>query len=742
LYQLSNMRPILLLFFLFLLPFNSNDGQVRGLNPVKKEKGLESGTTRAVVVGISDYQNEGITDLRFADQDARVFADYLLDPKGLALDSSHVEVLVNDEATAGNFISALYGLIENSKEGDQAIIYFAGHGDVESTTISQPGFLLCWDAPSRVYMAGGTFGLNYLQEIVATLSSQIKSKVIVITDACRSGKLAGSDIGGANATAAHMAKQVANEVKIMSCQPQEFSLEGEEWGGGRGVFSYYLMAGLQGMADRNEDQEVTLFELRRYLEDNVVMAVDPHSQVPMTVGSPNTRLAKVNPELLAEVKAKMETKVLTTIQQRAAPDAALALDTSILKKYEAFQKALKEDHLLEPKEGSAWSLFQEIKGHPSLEKYEGLMRRNLAAALQDKAQQAINNYLAADPEELKKRWSYSDEYEDYPIMLRYAADLLGKDHFYYKPLIARAHYFEGVNLRLKGMRLQDTSYLTKALIQQDSALKYEPHAPFSVNEKAYTYINLNQFDKADTLLEKVLLMTPKWMAPLMNYTLLHIKKEEFQEALFYSSKAFKLDSQLVQIQYNKGLCYYNLGQIDSAIFNLELAIKRDSNFALPFIELGKIYFEKDNFTFAEYYFKRGLSIDSTKSNVAVNLGHTYLKLNELDESKRYFDIAQKINPKSLTAYQGQIEFSFYTGDLKEAESQLLNYVIDYPEDNFAYYLLSSIAASREDIELTNRRLRKAIDKGFNQKSVLLNDKNFDSIKSNIDFQNLLSKLKN
>ena len=39
----------------------------------------KKGTTRALVVGISEYQDEGIPDLRFAHRDAQAFADYLLE---------------------------------------------------------------------------------------------------------------------------------------------------------------------------------------------------------------------------------------------------------------------------------------------------------------------------------------------------------------------------------------------------------------------------------------------------------------------------------------------------------------------------------------------------------------------------------------------------------------------------------------------------------------------------------------
>lgn len=78
-----------------------------------------------------------------------------------------------------------------------------------------------------------------------------KTKIIIIADACHSGKLAGFSINGAQITNSNLARQIANEVKILSCQPNEYSLEGNQWGGGRGVFSYHLVNGLYGMADQD-----------------------------------------------------------------------------------------------------------------------------------------------------------------------------------------------------------------------------------------------------------------------------------------------------------------------------------------------------------------------------------------------------------------------------------------------------------------------------------------------------------
>ena len=128
--------------------------------------------------------------------------------------------------------------------------------------------------------------------------------MLLITDACRSGKLAGNAIGGSQLTSQNLATQYANEVKILSCQPDEYSIEGEQWGGGRGAFSYHLIDGLYGMADIDSDLNINLKEIDRYLEDHVSMEVAPESQNPMTIGSKTEKLTEVFPKILDDLNIK------------------------------------------------------------------------------------------------------------------------------------------------------------------------------------------------------------------------------------------------------------------------------------------------------------------------------------------------------------------------------------------------------------------------------------------------------
>lgn len=128
---LSTLLIVLLTVSLF--------GQEKGITPILKTD-VVNGNTYAVVVGISDYQDDGIPDLNYADDDALAFAGFLQSAAGGSLDEDHLKVLINEEATVAQFAIALDWLWEIVKENDKVIIYFSGHGDVERKSLTQPVF--------------------------------------------------------------------------------------------------------------------------------------------------------------------------------------------------------------------------------------------------------------------------------------------------------------------------------------------------------------------------------------------------------------------------------------------------------------------------------------------------------------------------------------------------------------------------------------------------------------------------
>ncbi len=442
------------------------------------------------------------------------------------------------------FAIALDWMMEKVVEGDQVIIYFSGHGDVEKKAITQPGFLLCWDAPAKVYMAGGAFALPFLQEVVSTLSTKNKANVLVITDACRSGKLAGSSVGGAQITGANLAKQYANETKILSCQPNEYSLEGEQWGGGRGAFSYHLVNGLYGMADANNDLSVNLMEIGRYLEDKVIPEVAPQSQVPMTIGNRMGNLATVAPDILEQLKDRLDKNLpmLSATSSRGIEDEVLAsVSNSLKEKYAKFKELIADKIFLEPAGECANTYYEELIADSELEKLHSHMRRNFAAALQDDAQQAINIWLEADASAVEcLDFDLKGQARKIARQLEKAAALLGSGHYMYKPLKARQYLFEGK--ALKEHDNVDEELAQKVLSFYRKATSLEPQSPMPWFEMVKVYTsNIIDIDSAFLCAEKATDLAPTWILP---YTDLARKLNYFEDSLEIKAleKAQQIDS--------------------------------------------------------------------------------------------------------------------------------------------------------------------------------------------------------
>ena len=172
----------------------------------------------------------------------------------------HIKVLLNENATIAAIYNALDWLKDSCKENDVAYFFFSGHGDVETEAFKNAGYLLAYNSPPNNYR-NNAISIDDINDDANILTISNKAKVVIITDACRSGKLAGDFIKGKQLAAQNLSLILNNQLRLASCKPDELAAEGPEWDGGRGVYSYYLLRGVHGFADANKDGRVPLEEL-------------------------------------------------------------------------------------------------------------------------------------------------------------------------------------------------------------------------------------------------------------------------------------------------------------------------------------------------------------------------------------------------------------------------------------------------------------------------------------------------
>ncbi|MCK4416688.1 MAG: caspase family protein [Candidatus Latescibacteria bacterium] len=217
----------------------------------------------AVVVGISDYSDPRIPDLKYADADAKGFYSFLKQQKEKGVFKKiRTEYLLNQEATLRNLKSALGDLVD-ARTDDIVLIYFAGHGMTDK--VGKP-YLLTYDSNiDELYATAMP-----MSEFNNLLKDRIHSeRTLILADACHSGGI-GTEFRGT----ADIYSQFYNLIKtekgkaiLTASRAKELSKEDKTLG--HGVFTYYLLKGLQGEADTDQDGIITLSELYDYVYDEV-----------------------------------------------------------------------------------------------------------------------------------------------------------------------------------------------------------------------------------------------------------------------------------------------------------------------------------------------------------------------------------------------------------------------------------------------------------------------------------------
>lgn len=239
----------------------------------------------AVVVGISRYANSSsdFSNLKFADEDAKSVRDFLLSPEGGSFPKENMKVLLNEQATSQNIRSAFFTFLTQAQPEDEVVIYVAGHGAPDPND-PRNLYLLTYD--TKLDDMGGTaFPMFQMQDV---FNRVLKAKrVVTFADTCHSYGFSGErdrkkkSNNLFNQYVARYANE-ADRAVITASDISQLSEESEQWGGGHGVFTYYLLKGLHGDADLNKDGTVTAGELFAYVHDNVEKATSG-SQSPMAL---------------------------------------------------------------------------------------------------------------------------------------------------------------------------------------------------------------------------------------------------------------------------------------------------------------------------------------------------------------------------------------------------------------------------------------------------------------------------
>lgn len=236
-----------------------------------------TGRKFALIVGVSRFQypDAGLTNLQFADADARAIRDFLLQPQGGGFKPSDIIFLENSGATSTSVRDALTRLLPKAGPNDLVFVYIASHGSPDPFNPKKLYFLMNDSKVANLPDTG--LGMFEIEEVLDHLVRA--ERVVVFIDACHSAGIAGTKLvtgrqlervenNVINLYASRLYRETGRAV-LTSSDVNEISEEGSNWGGGHGVFTWALLEGLKGQADENRDKVVTAGELFNYVSTSV-----------------------------------------------------------------------------------------------------------------------------------------------------------------------------------------------------------------------------------------------------------------------------------------------------------------------------------------------------------------------------------------------------------------------------------------------------------------------------------------
>lgn len=214
-----------------------------------------------LAIGISAYRDQAL-QLRYAHSDALEMAKALeRHGRGLFKDIQTV-TLQNEAATTAGITAAFARLAKKVKPSDVFVWYMAGHG------MSDQGnyYFIPWEAEFENRKMLLAASLSH-KDIVALLQ-QIKAlKSLLVLDTCYAGLVARTR-GMEEKTAIDRLMRATGSATLAATTGKQQALEGYE---GYGVFTYALLRGLKGEADRPGYGQgaIGIDELGDYVRDQV-----------------------------------------------------------------------------------------------------------------------------------------------------------------------------------------------------------------------------------------------------------------------------------------------------------------------------------------------------------------------------------------------------------------------------------------------------------------------------------------
>ena len=545
-----------------------------------------NGKTYALLVGISKFAKPDLS-LQFANADASVFAQFLQSPRGGSLPPENVLLLADEKATTAAVRNGFQDFLKRrATKSDTVVILVASHGTVDGKN----AFVLTYDSDPQD-LQSTALPMDELQSLFEDQVSKV-GRVLMFVDVCKSGTIGTIKSNSVNSLVENLKNVDGELLAMMSGRRKELSLEGPQFGGGHGVFSYFVLKGLEGAADDNGDGVVDGNELIRYVASNVPRATeDKQHPTDISPGNVDVKISDIHkPGInLARWPMMEDARTGETLYFAAASPFDSPFQGQATAASDQFSSAIAGDRLLPGQQDNAFDALQRLKGAVDPEAYQ--QRRNqLQIALENKAQQVLLRYLTGEETPQSQR-----EFLEGASYMEAARSLTQESLF----LEGREDFFQGRAL-LFDKKFPEASQLL------EQSVRIDPTGAYGYNALGISYLEQARYTEAIPAFRDAARRAPHWSYPLHNVALAYVETGDYRSAIRAYQEAIRLSPTYSYLPYNLGLVYQRLNRRKDAETSYRKASGLAPNSAEPLNALGTLKAAEGKRSEAEQLYRQSL----------------------------------------------------------------------------------------------------------------------------------------
>lgn len=608
----------------------------------------------AIIVGISKYKNLPANwQLKYADADAKSMYDFLT--SHMDIKPENTKLILNEKATAPYVKKEMYiTLLKNAKKDDFVYLFFAGHGDVDSKI--NDGFLLMSDVESNQdYFISDALAISELKSLVDRASHR-GVNVVLITDACRSGRLISNEKSSSNGyTTKALMEEWSNVTKFTSCQANQSSYEDEKWGNGHGVFTHFLLKGLEGAADEDRNNYLRVGELYDYVRGKVKSETN-YKQIPKVSGNEANHILRIDTLRNAKSAIGVDEWMFYVGGETSFEKLKKQLNDENKLLLNNFYSSLFQKRLLSnnPKDLTyANNIYNKIKSISAFAPLLDYIKTDFGYSLEEGVSKIIKPLIT--DQEIKPTYNQISSTAN---KMKLMSTLHEGNKFFYNKSYSQFLFLSAYAI----LESYDFNKYDEAADKFYKILKYQPNAAYPYKGLSEILKRRREFSKSKRALTNALKKSPNWLEA--NTSLGKLYSE-----ICNCNHAEDLYKKVIQLRTDKTVGLRELsaykrdeGNFKEASSLLRTALEKDSLDAILISDLGFIEYHLGNLDHSDSLYQKSKSIDNRylENHVRMSLNYRQQWKNGTIDLETYKRIGHEslLNAESLSRNNPVVNTAF------------------------------------------------------------------------------------